>query len=356
VRQTDEHHTMSTYTANLERAADKILEANTTLIEKERTAKRQRLDALNRHAVSVLRTGRETAIADIQNVLTAQFMDDSTMKPSAFGRTNQERYLELVEREAANARRAKLEGMELSEHTAANLHAEVKALELAITHPTSDKALKSNVAKLESILKRLDVAKIFETRIAPLLGVSKRSAERLAAEGRTVWADLIKLATARLVDPDKALPYLSTLPRLLQLEVAHAAERCREEWAIETEIERWARKPKLDHGTLDALPDAQLCNREVRRELSLMDTADRARAITTMRREEREAEREALVADRERRRRAFRSDERFAAASSNASRVTKAVQSYLSLTSAERADIQNVLGLQATNSNQEFAS
>jgi hypothetical protein len=245
--------------AILERAADKILEANTTLIEKERTAKRQRLDALNRHAASVLRTGTETAIADIQNLLAVQFMDDSTLKPSAFGRTNQERYLEAVEHEAANARRAKLEGMELSEHTASNLHAKVKALESIITRPTSDKALKADVAELESILKRLDVAKIFETRIAPLLNVSKRSAERLAAEGRTLWADLIKLAIARLVDPDKALPYLSTLPRLLQLEVAHAAERCREEWAIETEIERWARKPKLDHGTLDALPDAQLC-------------------------------------------------------------------------------------------------
>jgi hypothetical protein len=112
--------------------------------------------------------------------------------------------------------------MGLSEHTAANLHAEVKALELTITRPTSDKALKSDVAKLESILKRLDVAKKCETHIAPLLNVSKRSAERLAAEGRTVWADLIKLATACLVDPDTALPYLSTLPRLLQLEVAHA--------------------------------------------------------------------------------------------------------------------------------------
>jgi len=143
---------------------------------------------------------------------------------------------------------------------------------------------------------------------------------------------------------------------LLQLEVAHAAERCREEWAIETEIERWARKPKLDHGTLDALPEAQLCRLEVRREMSLMNTTDRARAITTMRREEREAEREALAADRERRRRAFRSDERFAVASSNASRVTKAVQSYLSMTAAERADIQSVLGLQTINTNQELAS
>jgi hypothetical protein len=340
---------MSTYTAILERAADKILEANTTLIAKERTAKHQRLDALNRHAASVLYTGAETAIADIRDVLAAQFMDDSTMKPSAFGRTNQERYLEAVEHEAANARRAKLEGMELAPHTAANLHAEAAALELAITHPASDKALKSDVAKLASILKRLDVAKRFERRIAPLLGVRKRSAERLAAEGRTLWADLIKLATARLVDPDKALPYLASLPRLLQLEVAHAAERCREEWAIETEIERWARKPKLDHGTLDALPDAQLCNRELRRELSLMNTTDRARAITTMRREEREAERDALAADRERRRRAFRSDERFAVAASNASRVTKSVQQYLSLTPAERADILAVLGLRAAN-------
>jgi hypothetical protein len=145
---------------------------------------------------------------------------------------------------------------------------------------------------------------------------------------------------------------------LLQLEVAHAAERFREEWQIEAEIDRCARKPKLDHGTLDALPPAQLCNREVRRELSLMDTADRARAITTMRREEREAEREALAADRERRRRAFRSDERFALAASNASRVTKAVQSYLSMTAAERADIQSVLGFQSinTNPNQESVS
>jgi hypothetical protein len=159
--------------AVLERAADKILEANTTLIEKERTAKRQRLDALNRHAASVLRTGTETVIADIQNVLAAQFMDDSTLKPSAFGRTDQERYFEAVERASQNKRRAKLEAMELAPHTAANLHAEVKALELAITRPTSDKALKADVAKLESILRRLDVAKIFEMRIAPLLGVSR---------------------------------------------------------------------------------------------------------------------------------------------------------------------------------------
>jgi len=343
-------------TASLERAADKILEANTTLIVKERTAKRQRLDALYHHEASVMNTGKETLISDVENVLAAQFRDESTLKPSAFARTDQERYLEAVEREQANTRRAKLEGMELSAHNAANLHAKIKALELTITCPTSDKALKADVAELESILKRLDIAKIFETRIAPLLGMSKRSAERLAAEGRTLWADLIKLATARLVDPDKALPYLASLPRLLQLEVAHAAERFREEWRIETEIERWARKPKLDHGTLDALPDAQLCNREVRRELSLMGTADRARAITTMRREERETERAALAADRERRRRAFRSDERFAAASSNASRVTKAVQSWLSLTPAERADIQSVLGLQVNNSNQEVVS
>jgi hypothetical protein len=326
--------------AQLEREGTAMIEAATTAEVKARTAKRQRLDALNRKYHFELNGGHETTLDDIKN------MPD---EPSVFGTTAQERNFEIKERAAQNKRRAKLEGMGLSQHTAANLHAEVKALELAITHPNSDKALKSDVAKLESILKRLDVAKIFETRIAPLLGVSKRSAERLAAEGRTLWADLIKLATARLVDPDKALPYLASLPRLLQLEVAHAAERCREEWAIETEIERWARKPKLDHGTLDALPDAQLCNREVRRELSLMDTADRARAITTMRREEREAEREALAADRERRRRAFRSDERFAVAASNASRVTKSVQQYLSLTAAERADILAVLGLRAAN-------
>jgi hypothetical protein len=352
--------TMTTTTAVLERAADSILEANTTLIEKERTAKRQRLDALNRHAASVLHTGKETAIAEIEDLLAAQFMDDSTMKPSAISQTNQERYVELVEREAANERQAKLEGMELSVHHAANLRAEVKALEVTIRHPTSDKALKSDVAKLESILKRLDVAKIFETRIAPLVGVSKRSAERLAADGRRIWADLIKLAIARLVDPEKALPYLLTLPRLLQLEVAHAAERCREEWAIETEIEKWARKPKLDHGSLDALPDAQLCRAEVRRELSLMSTADRAKAITTMRREQREAdigaERELLAADRERRKQAFRSDQRFAVAASNASRSTKAVQAYLGLTPNERAHVHAVLNLQVSTPNQELAS
>jgi hypothetical protein len=85
-----------------------------------------------------------------------------------------------------------------------------------------------------------------------------------------------------------------------------------------------------------------------------MDTADRARAITTMRREEREAEREALATDRERRRRAFRSDERFAVASSNASRETKAVQGYLSLTDAERKHVHSVLGLHTIT--QELAS
>jgi hypothetical protein len=237
--------------AQLEREGTAIIEAATTAEVKARTAKRQRLDALDRKYHFELNGGNETTLDDIADTMSDE--------PSVFGTSAQERNFERKERAAQNERRAKLEGMGLSEHTAANLHAEVKALELTIKHPTSDKALKSDVAKLESILKRLDVAKIFETRIAPLLGVSKRSAERLAAEGRTLWADLIKLATARLVDPDKALPYLSTLPRLLQLEVAHAAERCREEWAIETEIERWARKPKLDHGTLDALPDAQLC-------------------------------------------------------------------------------------------------
>jgi hypothetical protein len=332
----------------LRRAGTAIIEADMSAAEKADRERRQRNDAHNHHFHNILNGGNETTLDDIEN------MPD---EPSVFGTTAQERNFEIKERAAQNKRRAKLEGMGLSEHTAANLHAKVKALELTITRPTSDKALKADVAELESILKRLDVAKIFETRIAPLLNVSKRSAERLAAEGRTLWADLIKLATARLVDPDKALPYLSALPRLLQLEVAHAAERCREEWAIETEIERWARKPKLDHGTLDALPDARLCNREVRRELSLMDTADRARAITTMRREEREADREALAADRERRRRAFRSDERFALAASNASRETKAVQGYLSLTDAERAHVHSVLGLSAVNpTTQELAS
>lgn len=341
-------------TASLERAADKILEANTTLIVKERTAKLQRLDALNRHAARILNTGKETLIADIQDVMSEP--SAYGVKPSAYGTTAQERSLEIKERKVANALRAKLEGMELSEHTADSLRAQATALELAIRNPTSDRALAMDVAELAHILKRLNVAKIFTDRIAPLRGISKRSTERLAEDGRTLWADLIKLATARLVDPDKALPYLATLPRLLQLEVASAAERFREEWAIESEIAKWARKPKLDHGTLDALPDVQLCRPEVRRELSLMDPVDRARAITVMRRQERETQLAALAVDRERRSRDFRSDERFAAAPRDASRVTKAVQSYLSLTPAERADIQSVLGLQATNSNQEFAS
>ena len=62
-------------TASLERAADKILEANTTLIVKERTAKRQRLDALYHHEASVMNTGKETLISDVENVLAAQFRD-----------------------------------------------------------------------------------------------------------------------------------------------------------------------------------------------------------------------------------------------------------------------------------------
>jgi hypothetical protein len=352
---------MSTiYSANLERAGTAMIEAAMTAEVKAQTARRQRLDALNRHSNSVMMTGKETAIDDIQDILSEQFESDPTMRPCAFGLTNQERYYELVERDEADKRHAKLEAMELAPHSAADLHARVTALELAIKHPTSDRALKADVAELASILKRLDVAKIFETRIAPLLNVSKRTAERLADEGRAVWANLIKIALARLVDPDKALLYLASLPRLLQLEVAHAAERCREEWAIETEIEKWARKPKLDHGTLDSLPEAQLCRADVRRELSIMSTTDRAKAITTMRREHREAnetaEREALAADRKQRKQAFRSDQRFAVAVSNASRVTKAVQSYLGLTPNERADIHIVLGLQAANPNQELAS
>lgn len=349
--------------ARLERAGTAILEASMTLEEKERTAKRQRRDALDRHYNRILKGGSETTIDDIQPVLTEQFEADSTREPSAYISTVQERYMEAAERDGANKRRAKLEAMELAPHTADDLHARVTALELAIKHPTSDRALKADIAELASILKRLDVAKIFEARIAPLLNVSKRTAERLAAEGRTIWANLFQVALGLDVEPCAAIEYLSTLERSQQIQFAQAVERYKDQWRIEADIAKWARKPKLDHGTLDALPDVLLCNKNIRRELTPMNAEQKAKAIVRMKREAKEAEekeeRQAIAAsladDREQRKQALRSDQRFAVAVSNASRVTKAIQSYLTLTPNERADILSVLGLQAAT-NQELAS
>src|SRR5260370_3245239 len=101
--------TMTTTTANelrcaqLERAGTAMIEAATTAEVKARTAKRQRLDALNRKYHFELNGGHETTLDDIKN------MPD---EPSVFGTTAQERNFEIKERAAQNKRRAELEGME----------------------------------------------------------------------------------------------------------------------------------------------------------------------------------------------------------------------------------------------------
>jgi hypothetical protein len=261
---------------------------------------------------------------------------------------DQEESYAKTERKAADKRRAQLEAMGISSHTERALREEARGLEHAIKHPESDRALYADVAKLAFILKRLGDAKIFETKIAPLLGGSKKQAGRYAVKGLNVLADLIRLSLNRIVDPAEALPYLASLPQDLQLAVGHEAERQREAWAIEHQIALHARAPKLDHGSLDALEavPARMLDRDTRRDLSLLDAPERAHAIADMRLAEKMRLREAEDAERKRWR---RSEERFAAAAPGSGRATRAVQGFLSLSPAERAHTLSALGLQPTS-------
>jgi len=291
----------------LDREATAFLAAHESAESKDEVEKRRKADALNHLTVC------DTNAGDHIDVETAS--EESLAGEVGGGlETKQEAALAKAERKAANKRRAKLETMELAPHTAQALRKRAEYLEQAIIHPESDCELKACVAELAAIWKRLKVAKIFATRIAPLLGISKRQSERLAEEGREIWANLIQIALGTKVDPDKALTYLATLSQSLQLAVAQEVERQREAWAIEHQIALYARAPKLDHGSLDALPNRQLCNRDVRRQLSLMESSERANRIAKMRLDERreaeERERQATTRDRAR-------DARFALINTN---------------------------------------
>jgi hypothetical protein len=269
--------------------------------------------------------------------------DESTLLP-------QERKLEAAKRVAALKAKAKLEAALLSEQLLANLTAILRvAIPNVISHPSSDAELAWALAFQEALEKRIGRAK-FAERYAAEQGVSKSSIERLVREGRRLWANLIQVALGLKIDPDTAITYLSTLPSEMQLRVAYVAEQHRAEWEVSEEVDRYKKAKRLSHGILNKLPESKIVDRATRLRLTELTEAQQKKEVAEMRVDEKLKRREA---DDCAKLRELRSDARYAAASSNASRVTKAVQAYLSMSAAEKAAVQAVLGF--TNNTQELA-
>jgi hypothetical protein len=284
----------------------------------------------------------EDGVSDVTD--RVQEDDESTLLP-------QERKIEAAKRVAALKAKAKQEAALLSEQLLANLTAILRvAIPNVISHPSSDAELAWALAFQEALEKRIGRAK-FAERYAAEHGVSKSSIERLVREGRRLWANLIQVALGLKLEPETVIEFLSTLPSEMQLRVAHVAEQHRAEWEVSEEVDRYKKAKRLSHGILNKLPESKIVDKETRLRLTELTEAQQKKAVAEMRVDEKLKLREA---DDIAKLRASRSDARFAAASSDASRVTKAVQSYLNLTPAERADILEVLGLH-TNT-QELAS
>jgi hypothetical protein len=270
-----------------------------------------------------------SAIAD-----NAQEVDESTLLP-------QERKLEAAKRVAELKAKAKLEAAQLSAHLLENLTAILRvAIPNVIAHPSSDAELAWAMASQEALEKRIGLAK-FAERYAAEQGTSKSTIERQVREGRRLWANLAQVATGLKIDPETVIEFLSTLPREMQLRVAHVAEQHRAEWEVAEEVDRYKKAKRLSHGILNKLPESKIVDKETRLRLTELTEAQQKKEVAEMRVDEKLKQREAddLAKLRE-----LRSDARFAAASSTASRVTKAVQAYLGMSAAEKVDVRSVLG------------
>lgn len=266
---------------------------------------------------------------------------------------HQESAYERYERKKQRKAQATLEAALLSEQLLANLTAILRvAIPNVLRHPTSAAEFAWALAFQEAFEKQTGRAK-FAERYATEHGTSKSTIERQVREGRKLWANLAQVALGLKIEPETVIEFLSTLPREMQLRVAHVAEQHRAEWEVSEEVDRYKKAKRLSHGILNKLPESKIVDRATRLRLTELTEAQQKREVAEMRVDEKLKLREAddLAKQRE-----SRSNARFAAASSNASRVTKAVQAYLSMSAAERADIQSVLGLQANNSNQESVS
>jgi uncharacterized small protein (DUF1192 family) len=317
---------------------NRFLAEHQTEAERLELEERQKADALNHATTRDAYAGNSINVEGISTEALAGEIGGGG-KP-----TEQEAEIARKERKAARKRNAKLGAMELSEHTAQAWRREIRYLEARIENPRCDAERQADAARLDFILRRFGEAKIFETRIAPLMNCSKSSAERTVKAGQEIWANLIRIALNRCVDPAEALPYLQTLPQSLQHDVAFAAEYQREIWAVEHQLALWARAPKLCHGTLDSLPHEQLCDPVVRKELSILDAPEKARRIAAMRldaeRAKEERERKATTRDRER-------DARFAAINTNLGSLC--VQTFTTMTAADRTHFLTVMGLAPAN-------
>jgi hypothetical protein len=273
----------------------------------------------------------------------AQEVDESALLP-------QERKLEASKRVAALRAQAKIERDQLSAHKLADLNSTMRAaIPNVLRHPTSAAEFAWALAFQEAFEKQTGRAK-FAERYATEHGISKSTIERQVREGRQLWANLAQVALGLKLEPETVIEYLSTVPREMQLRVARVAEQHRAEWEVGEEVDRYKKAKRLSHGILNKLPESKIVDRATRLRLTELTEAQQKKEVAEMRVDEKLKLREA---DDLTRLRESRSDARFAAASSNASRVTKAVQSYLSLTAAEKAAIQSVLGF--TNNTQELA-
>jgi hypothetical protein len=170
----------------LSRRAYKIVADNEpamTEAQKKAATKKRNGDALNHVAMSDALAGDNIEIDSVSA---------EALAPEIGGerRLAQERSVEINERKAAEKLRAAILGAELAPHTNEMQSATVAYLELSIKHPTSDRELAMDVALLAHTLKRLKLAKFFEDRIAPLLNISKRSAERLRSQIKVVHEDI----------------------------------------------------------------------------------------------------------------------------------------------------------------------
>ncbi len=258
------------------RDATKFIAERETEAEKLEAKKARQADAFTHATAGDVYAGNRINVENVSEESLAGEIEGERL-------SKQEATLANKEREIARLMRARADAMQLSDHTRERFEFELRVHEYLIMHRTSEKQMHLDAARVEYIHRRFHEAKIFETRIVPLLKCSKSTAERTVKAGQKLWANLIRLCLNRNVDPAEALPYLASLPRDVQLAVAHEAEYHREMWLCLEEIEKAKRPIKLDNASLRLLPREQLLDADVREELARLPDKERARRIARMR-------------------------------------------------------------------------
>jgi hypothetical protein len=262
--------------AQIDRETNAFLAAHDTEAEKLKAKETLQADAFTHTVAGDVYAGNSIDVESVAEESLAGEIDGERL-------SKQEASLAKKQRKKERKMQARSDAMELSDHTRERFEFELRVLDYQIARPTSEKQVQLDAARVEYIRRRFREAKIFETHIVPLLKCSKSTAERTVKAGQKLWANLIRLCLNRNVDPAEALPYLASLPRDVQLAVAHEAEYHREMWLCLEEIEKAKRPIKLDNASLRLLPREQLLDAEVREELARLPDKVKARRIAKMR-------------------------------------------------------------------------